>query len=113
LTLRLEFSKVVGGGARDLLVQLAWGYVVGFTSWQEFAHPWNNDVVIANLPKLLVGQWASHTFPMLEVLNSNLIAGFGDGQRARYQRARHFRIVTLDHTVDLLATGEPSAEWIS
>jgi hypothetical protein len=113
LTMRLEFSKVVGGGDRDLLLRLPWGYVVGFASWQEFAHPWNNDVVIANLPKLPVGQWASYTFPILEVLDSNLVAGFGDGQRAAYAGVRHFRIVTLDHTVDILATAEPSAEWVS
>jgi hypothetical protein len=113
LTMTLEFSNVVGGGARDLLLRLAWGYVVGFASWQEFAHPWNNDGVIADLPKILVGQWASYTFPMLEVLNSNLIAEFGDGQRATYPQVRHFRIVTLDHTVDVLATAEPGAEWVS
>lgn len=84
--------------------------MVGFASWQEFAHPWNSDVVTANLPKLPVGQWASYTFPMLEVIDSNLIAGFGDGQRATYPDVRHFRIVTLDHTIDVLATAEPAAE---
>jgi hypothetical protein len=113
LTMRLEFSGVVGGGDRDLLLRLPWGYVVGFASWQEFAHPWNNDVVIANLPKLAVGQWANHTFPMLEVMDSNLVAAFGDVQRVTYEGVRHFRIVTLDHTVDILATTEPAAEWIS
>jgi hypothetical protein len=113
LAMRLEFSKVVGGGDRDLLLRLPWGYVVGFASWQEFAHPWNNDVVIANLPTLSVGQWASYTFPMLEVMDSNLVAAFGDGQRVTYQGVRHFRIVTLDHTVDILATTEPASEWIS
>jgi hypothetical protein len=112
LTMRIEFSKVVGGGDRDLLLRIPWGYVVGFASWQEFAHPWNNEPVLEKLPKL-VGLWANHAFPMLEVFNSNLIAGFGDGQRAAYQEVRHFRIVTLDHTVDILATAEPSAEWVS
>ena len=110
--MRLEFSKVVGGGEGDLLLRFPWGYVVGFASWQEFAHPWNNEPVLETLPKL-VGQWGNHTFPMLEVRNSNLIVGFGDGQRAAYPEVRHFRIVTLDHTVDILATGEPTAEWVS
>ena len=36
LAVRLEFSKVLGGGERDLLLALPWGYVVGFASWQEF-----------------------------------------------------------------------------
>jgi hypothetical protein len=112
LTMRLEFSKVVGGGDRDLLLRLPWGYVVGFASWQEFAHPWNNEPVLDRVPKL-VGEWANHAFPMLEVFDSNLIAGFDDGQRASYQGVRHFRIVTLDHTVDILATAEPAAEWVS
>ena len=46
LTMRLEFSKVVGGAHRDLLLQRPWGYMVGFASWQEFAHPWNNEPVL-------------------------------------------------------------------
>ena len=111
LAMRLEFSKVVGGGERDLLLALPWGYVVGFASWQEFAHPWNNEAILEKLPKV-GGKWANHSFPLLEVFNSNLIAGFG-GQRASYPEVRHFRIVTLDHTVDILATAEPAAEWVS
>jgi hypothetical protein len=35
----------------------------------------------------------------------------GEGQRAAYPEVRHFRIVTLDHTLDILATAEPGAEW--
>jgi hypothetical protein len=113
LTLRLEFSNVVGGGERDLLLRLHWSYVVGFASWQELAHPWwNAEPFLGKLPKL-VGQWATYAFPMLEAVNSNLIAGFDDGQRATYPGVRHFRIVTLDHTIDLLATAEPAAEWMS
>jgi hypothetical protein len=81
LTMRLEFSKVAGGGERDLLLRLPWGYVVGFASWQESAHPWNSEPVLDRLPKL-VGQWANHAFPMLEFFDSNLIAGFEEGQRA-------------------------------
>ena len=80
LSVRLEFSAVIGGGGRDLLLRLPWGYMVGFASWQEFAHPWNNEAVLDKLPKL-VGQWV--------------------------------RIVTLDHTVEILATAEPDAEWVS
>ena len=110
--MRLEFSKVVGGAHRDLLLRFPWGYVVAFASWQEFAHPWNNEPVLEKLPRL-GGQWANHAFPMLEVCNSALIAGFGDGQRAAYPEIRHFRIVTLDHTLDIIATDEPGAEWVS
>lgn len=110
--MRLEFSKVIGGSESDLLLRFPWGSVVGFTSWQEFAHPWNNERVLEKLPKL-DGEWANHSFPMLEVCNSNLFAGFGEGQRAAYPEVRHFRIVTLDHTVDILAAAEPGAEWVS
>ena len=65
LSMRLEFSKVVGGGERDLLLRLPWGYVVGFASWQEFAHPWNTEPVLDKLPKLMEQrQWANNAFPI-------------------------------------------------
>ena len=109
--MRLEFSAVIGGGARDLLLRFAWGHVVAFASWQEFAHPWNNETLIASLPSL--GRaWPNHAYPLLEVDGSNLLANFGDGQRASYPTAKHFRIVTMDHTVDVLAIGDPETEWL-
>jgi hypothetical protein len=57
-------------------------------------------------------KWANYAFPMLEVGNSGMIAASGEGQVATYPEVRHFRIVTL-HTVDILATAEPGAEWVS
>lgn len=110
LVLKLEFSAVTGGGDRDLILRFPWGRVVAFASWDEFAHPWNNETEIDSLPKL-GGNWPNCTFPLLEVGQSSLLAKFGEGQRAAYPDVRHLRIVTLDHTLDVLATGEPLAEW--
>jgi hypothetical protein len=84
--------------------------VVAFASWQEFAHPWNNKTVIATLHRLR-GAWPNYGFPLLEVNESDLLATFDEGQRATYPKARHFRIVTLDHTVDVVATAEARADW--
>jgi len=112
LVLTLEFSAVVAGGALDLQLRAPWGCVVGFASWHEFAHPWNNEVNIASLPSL-GNAWPNHTFPLLEVTNSHLLASLGDGQRASYPSTRHFRIVTMDHTVDVLATEPPEATWLA
>ena len=111
LCLLLEFSLVDGGGDRDLCLRFGWGHVVGFASWQEFAHPWNTEPVLDRIPRL-GGRWSTHAFPTLEVLDSNAVAGFDEGQRATYPSVRHFRIVTLDHTVDVLATAQPHAEWV-
>lgn len=112
LILRLMFSGVVGGGDRDLQLRLRWGFVVALATWQEFAHPWNADEVIDRIPRLNASDWMTYSFPMIEVLDSKLVTAFDEGQRAAYPRVRHFRIVTLDHTVDLLATGEPQAQWV-
>jgi len=112
LQLLLKFSVINGGIDRDLRLVFPWGHVVGFASWDEFAHPWNTQSILDALPTLGVEPWPKYAFPTLEVLGSTLVAAFDEGQRAMYTDVRHFRIVTLDHTVDVLATSEPRAEWI-
>src|SRR2546428_1055830 len=106
LSLLLEFSLVQDGSDRDLRLRFTYGHVVGFASWQEFAHPWNTEPVLDTIPRL-GERWSTYAFPTLEVCDSNLIAGFDEGQRVTYAGVRHFRIVTLDHTIDVLATAEP------
>jgi hypothetical protein len=110
LQLLLKFSVVKGGIARDLRLLFPWDHVVGFTSWQEFAHPWNTQSILDTLPRLR-DPWPEYAFPTLEVYDSTLVAAFDEGQRLVYPNVRHFRFVTLDHTVDVLTTSEPRAEW--
>lgn len=107
LILVLRFSLVIGDCTRDLRLQCEWGDVVGFTSWQELAHLCR-EPAFEGAPKL-GDPWADYAFPVLELCESGWLT---DVQCPPYSNLRHFRIITLDHTVDLLTTSEPHAEWL-
>jgi len=107
LTLLLRFSQFIGGIPRDL--RLSFGRVVAVVSYEESAHPWNDDPV--DQPKLL-GKWSQFTFPCLEVRNSSWLASFGEARVLGYQELRHFQVVTLDKTVDVLTDAPVIPEWL-
>jgi hypothetical protein len=102
---------VRGGGERDLRVRFGRD-VVACMSHREFAHPWQAYGDAAEVPRL-AGPWAAYAYPLLLVGNSRWLASFGDGQIPDFERAlvRHFRFVSLGNTVDVLTTGDASAEW--
>lgn len=110
LDVRVNFS-VIDGGTRDLLLRWDWRTLVHFGTWEELAHPMIGAVQ-GPLPELLVGKKPTWTFPLLEVSDSHLIEGLGVREAAYQGYLRHFRIVTLDHTVDILAVREPTAAWV-
>ena len=82
--------------------------VMAFTSYDEFAHPWNR-YEHAQLPEL-TEPWARYAFPLLIVHDSPWFHSIVEERnRSEYT---HYRIVSLDHTVDVLAHGSViSARW--
>jgi hypothetical protein len=112
VTARLRFSAV-GAAPRDLLLTFA-GRVVACMSHEEFAHPWHAEELDAEVPRL-DGRWARYAFPLLEVRNSRWLASFSDSQILDPDRPglTHYRLVSLDNTVDVLAAGGVAAAWVS
>lgn len=108
LTLTLRFSAVVGGTASDL--RLTFGRVIAFMSHEEFAHPWMDSEVAQ--PRLR-GDWSSYTFPCLEVEGSAWLASFGETRLFGRGHPRHFQVVTLDKSVDILTTQAVQATWLA
>jgi hypothetical protein len=108
LTLILRFSSVVNGLPRDL--RLHFGRVVAFSSHEEFAHPWLD----AQTPQpRLSGAWSKYTFPCIEVLQSSWQHSFGESRLFGRGQVRHFQVVSLDKTVDILTTGPVHASWLA
>jgi hypothetical protein len=76
--------------------------VLAFTSYDEFAHPWNfyEHEPVPQLPE----PWAPYAFPLLIVHNAPWFNAVIEESRQRSEFT-HYRIVSLDHTVDVLAHG--------
>jgi hypothetical protein len=107
LTLLVRFSDVIGGGDRDLL--LRFGRVLAFSSHEEFAHPWVDDPIV--LPRL-GGTWSQWVWPLLEVTHSTWLATFSPARRASYDQPRHYRVISMDNTIDVLTANAVQAEWV-
>ena len=106
---RIQLAGYSGG--RDLMLDFG-PHVFAFMSHDEFLHPWNDDSHHGSVPKL--GEaWARYAFPLLRVHDSRWVASFGDSQLLWGDRetVTHYRIVSLDHTVDVLTSGMVSAAW--
>jgi hypothetical protein len=113
VVLRCLFSFTADGPDKDVLLHIDRDRVICFTSWEEFAHPWNADPPGYDLPIIGgEGRWGGYSYPFLEVVDSRMIAGLVDTQGYADPATRHLRIVTFDHTVDVLATEVPWAEWV-
>jgi hypothetical protein len=112
-TVRLRFSLVRDAAPRDLV--LGFGRdVVACTSYEEFAHPWQLATGDGAVPRL-AEPWAGYAFPLLLVQPSRWLASFSDYQLddERRSAAAHYRLVSLDNTVDVLTTGRVTAEWVA
>ena len=109
LIVRLAFSEVVDGIAEDLLITFT--SHVALMSHEEFAHPWCDDGELA-LPTI-GGKWGRATHPTLRVNPSAWIESFSGDRLAHVDRrdVQHYRFVTLDRTVDVLATETPALKW--
>jgi hypothetical protein len=112
VTVRLRFSQMRDAAPRDLLVRFG-REVAACMSHDEFLHPWQADETAGEVPRL-GGAWGRYAHPLLLVHGSRWLASFSDGQLVDYQHLTltHYRFVSLDNTVDVLATGDATAEWV-
>jgi hypothetical protein len=112
VTARLRFSLVRDAAPRDLLLRFG-REVAACASHDEFLHPWQADETAGEVPRL-AGDWVGYAYPLLRVHDSRWLASFGEGQLVDYQHVTltHYRLVSMDNTVDVLTAGEPSAEWV-
>lgn len=108
LTLTLRFSNMVNARLPDL--EISFGRVVAMASYEESAHPWNDT---QELQPKLVNEWKGYTFPCLIIRESAWVAGFGEGRLFGREGITHYQVVSLDKTVDILATTKPQARWRS
>ena len=108
LTMTLLFSGFIGGIETDLRVHF--DRVIALMSHEESAHPWNDTQIVQ--PKFS-GKWSGYTFPCLEVVASAWIASFGESRLFGLTNVRHFQIVTLDKSVDVLTSHSVIAEWLA
>ena len=109
LRIRLLFSQIVGGPVEDLLLATSWH--LALMSHQEIAHP-SLDGRLPQCPRL-TGRWENYCFPLIVVRESSWMASFPDSRLAPDGRTAftHYRIITLDRTVDLLTARDVKAEW--
>jgi hypothetical protein len=106
LTVRVLFSKMIGGLSQDLV--LTFRQPVAVSSFDEFQHPWNFEPV-GDLPRL-TGKWANYAYPLLAVNGSAWVTqAEGNGR----ENLQHLRIVTLGDTVDVVGSDPDSVSWDS
>lgn len=109
LSIVLVFSGIVGGLKSDL--QLSFENVPAYAVYEEFSHPWQFNET--EPPPYLTGRWERHAFPMLIVKNSVWLDSFSDSQLVNYPDCVHYRLVTLDKTVDILSNRTPKVSWLT
>ena len=105
LTVRMLFSEMVGRAERDLVSVFASPIIV--TSFDEFQHPWNSQS--GGLVPKLEGKWAQYAYPILIVRGSEWAQRVKDTAGLGGEDPIHFRMVSLDHTVDVLGHDPVSA----
>jgi hypothetical protein len=108
LGVTLFFSEIVGGLNSDLFINF--GRVPAYTVHEEFVHPWN--IYPTESPPMLDGKWERFCFPILIVKDSVWLDSFSDSQLVNYPDCIHYRLVTLDQTIDVLCNRIPGASWV-
>jgi hypothetical protein len=109
LSVIMIFSEVNGGIDRDL--RLDFGRVPAYMIHEEFVHPWNITERVT-LPKL-EGKWERWSFPLLIVKNSAWLGSFSDVQLIHYPNCIHYRLLTMDQTVDVLCNNKVKVSWVT
>lgn len=108
LGVTLFFSEIVDG--LDSNLQINFGRVPAYAVHEEFAHPWNTHHTES--PPTLDGKWEHYFFPILIVKDSMWLDSFSDSQLIGYPDCIHYRLITLDQTVDVLCNRTPEASWV-
>jgi hypothetical protein len=113
LRLTLQYSKIRGNPDRDL--------VLIFSDVCAFRCYWDGDGVDLGTPRPLCASPAfrGYPWPLLTIENSRWIAS-ADFATSRYvaeafaeEAWQHFRVLTLERHLDVLARGAVAAEWIN
>jgi hypothetical protein len=110
LRLKLKYFLIQSNDDRDLLLT--------FSEVRAFKVYWDGDAVSQekDRPRCSGPRFPDDFWPLLLVENSKWIASgdfLGFGPFALDATYQHFRVLTLDRHVDIIATGAVSAEWIS
>ena len=108
LTITLVFSELVDGLDADLRIKF--GRVPAYAVYEEFVHPWIESGG-PPIPKL-EGKWKDFSYPILFVRNSTWQSSFSDFQLINWPEPVHYRLVTLDQTVDVLCNRSPEVMWV-
>src|SRR5882724_4640181 len=108
LSVTLWFSEVVGAPNSNL--EISFGRVPAYAVHEEFVHPWNSYETES--PPKLAGQWQRYSLPLLIVKDSIWLKSFSESQLINYPECVHYRLVTLDQTVDVLCNQAPSVSWL-
>lgn len=106
LTITLLFSEIVDGCDSDL--RLKFGYVLGYSVYEEFAHPWGTS---ESAPRLK-GRWDGYTYPVLRIKNSRWLASLPNFL-VIHPESIHYRFLTLDGIADVLCSKPPEVSWVS
>lgn len=112
VTVRLLFSEMRNAPPRDLLISFQ-ERVFACTSFEEFVHPWEWEER-GQVPRL-GDPWAGYTFPLVRISDSRWLASFSDSQILAPERPSitHYRFLSLDNIVDVLAAGPVLSEWVA
>ena len=108
LLVNLIFSETVDGSESDL--QISFGRVPVYAIYEEFVHPWNYHKTES--PPKLEEKWQDYSFPLLVVKDSIWMQSFSDSQLLNHPECIHYRLVTLDQTVDVLCNRVPEVAWV-
>ena len=108
LTITLIFSEIVDGLDFDL--QIKFGRIPAYAVYEEFVHPWLESGG-EPIPRL-EGKWKDFSYPVLFVRNSIWQSSFSDSQLINWPESIHYRLVTLDQTVDILCNRSPEVAWV-
>jgi len=101
------FSEIVDGLDSDLRIDF--GRIPAYAVYDEFVHPWIQSNGEAT--PTLEGKWKDFSYPLLLVRNSVWQSSFSEDQLVNWSGCVHYRLVTLDQTVDVLCNRTPALSW--
>jgi hypothetical protein len=107
LIITLVFSEIVDGLTSDLRIDF--GRIPAYAVYEEFVHLWIQSKSEA-APRL-EGKWKDFSYPLLLVRDSVWQNSFSEAQLVNWSGCVHYRLVTLDQTVDVLCNRTPILSW--
>lgn len=107
LVVTMMFSEISDGLDSDLLI--GFGRVAGYTVYEEFVHPWDSP----QTESPMIGDGSKRcVFPLLSIHDSAWLRSLSD-RLIGFPNSFHYRLLTLDEIVDVLANKTPNATWVT